>query len=61
MFFNLINGLLKGKKAPDNPWGGITLEWQTTSPPPMLNFVEEPVMKHGPYDYHYYDEEEKGE
>ncbi len=24
--------------APDDPWGGTTLEWRTASPPPMGNF-----------------------
>lgn len=24
--------------AEDNPWGGQTLEWATTSPPPVDNF-----------------------
>ncbi|MEU3254857.1 cbb3-type cytochrome c oxidase subunit I [Streptomyces sp. NPDC006997] len=26
------------ERAPDDPWGGHTLEWATTSPPPRLNF-----------------------
>jgi len=35
----------------DNPWGGRTLEWETSSPPTMHNFEGQPVLKHGPYDY----------
>ena len=27
MFCNLVVGLLRGEKAVDNPWGGLTLEW----------------------------------
>ncbi|WP_413811067.1 cytochrome c oxidase subunit I [Streptomyces sp. OE57] len=27
------------ERAPDDPWGGHTLEWATTSPPPRLNFT----------------------
>jgi len=46
----LIHSLIKGKKAPANPWGGATLEWQTSSPPPLLNFHSEPVVG-DPYDY----------
>ena len=46
----LINSLIKGKKAPDNPWGSNTLEWHTTSPPPWYNFKETPVVG-DPYDY----------
>ena len=28
----------KGRPASDDPWGGFTLEWATTSPPPRENF-----------------------
>jgi cytochrome c oxidase subunit 1 len=51
IFGNLIYSLFKGKKAPENPWGGVTLEWQTTSPPPLLNFHEEPKVPDDPYDF----------
>jgi cytochrome c oxidase subunit 1 len=47
----LIHSLFKGRPAGDNPWGGLTFEWQTTSPPPKENFKESPVLTHGPYDY----------
>lgn len=47
----IVNGLLKGEKAPDNPWGGKTLEWQTSSPPPHENFIEQPIVTAGPYEY----------
>jgi cytochrome c oxidase subunit 1 len=40
-----------GKKALANPWGGLTLEWQTTSPPPHENFKDTPVVKAWPYEY----------
>ncbi len=49
---NLIYALRKGKKAPANPWGGVTLEWQTTSPPPLLNFEKLPEnIPEDPYDF----------
>ncbi len=51
VFYNLIHAALKGEKAPDNPWGGVTLEWQTTSPPPLLNFNKEIEVTHEPYDF----------
>jgi cytochrome c oxidase subunit 1 len=51
MFGNLIWSLARGKKAPDNPWGGKTLEWQVPSPPPRENFEEIPVIHHGPYKF----------
>ncbi len=38
MFVNLFRGLFKGEKAGDNPWDGVTLEWQIPSPPPTENF-----------------------
>lgn len=60
MFFNLLRGLRKGPKAPDNPWGGTTLEWQISSPPPLENFKEIPVVTTGPYDHsHLHKQEEK--
>ncbi|MCH2534072.1 MAG: cytochrome c oxidase subunit I [Bdellovibrionales bacterium] len=47
----IIDGLLKGPKASDNPWGAKTLEWQTASPPPHENFLTEPEVTAGPYEY----------
>lgn len=49
--FVIIHGLLKGEKAPDNPWGSKTLEWQTSSPPPHENFNYQPKVTAGPYEY----------
>jgi cytochrome c oxidase subunit 1 len=43
--------LFHGERAPANPWGATGLEWQTASPPPTVNFVEIPVVTHGPYTY----------
>jgi cytochrome c oxidase subunit 1 len=47
----LISSLVKGPKAPSNPWGALTFEWQTSSPPPTSNFLKEPEMTGGFYDY----------
>ncbi len=40
----------KGRPAGDNPWGGSTLEWSTSSPPPAGNFSSpiEPVTSPTP-------------
>jgi len=48
---NLILSVFKGKEAGANPWKALTLEWQTSSPPIIENFEEEPVLWSGPYDY----------
>jgi cytochrome c oxidase subunit 1 len=47
----IVHGILKGAKAPMNPWGSKTLEWQTSSPPPHENFLTEPTVTAGPYEY----------
>ena len=48
-FFWSIRG---GKKiTSDNPWGATTLEWSTPTPPPHGNFLTEPVVYRGPYEY----------
>ena len=49
MIGNLIRALAKGSKAPVNPWGGTTLEWRVSSPPPVENFDEVPLVTGGPY------------
>jgi cytochrome c oxidase subunit 1 len=36
--FNIVNSMLRKVPAGDDPWGGFTLEWATSSPPPKLNF-----------------------
>ena len=51
MFGNFIRSLFRGEKAPMNPWGGKTLEWQIPSPPPKENFENIPIIEHGPYKY----------
>ncbi|MEZ6189318.1 MAG: cytochrome c oxidase subunit I [Planctomycetota bacterium] len=48
--FYLVHSLFKGKLAPANPWGGATLEWHCSSPPPHDNFSVAPTVG-DPYDY----------
>ncbi len=48
---NIVWSVFWGEKAPRNPWRALTLEWQTSSPPIIENFEEEPVLWAGPYDY----------
>jgi cytochrome c oxidase subunit I len=49
--FYLGYSLFFGARAPANPWNAPGLEWQTTSPPPEFNFVTQPVVTRGPYQY----------
>ena len=38
MIANVIISLIRGQKAPADPWGGWSFEWMTTSPPPTPSF-----------------------
>jgi cytochrome c oxidase subunit 1 len=49
--WNLARGLKSGRASGPNPWGALTLEWMTASPPPHENFLVEPVVTDGPYEY----------
>jgi cytochrome c oxidase subunit 1 len=48
-FANLAVALFNGKKAEQDPWGGVTLEWQIPTPPPLENFEVIPTIKSRPY------------
>ena len=39
---SLFGSFFNGRKAPANPWGGRSLEWQCASPPPFDNFAKTP-------------------
>ncbi|MEJ2559566.1 MAG: cytochrome c oxidase subunit I [Anaerolineae bacterium] len=43
--WNVIISLRSGQIAGDNPWEGWTLEWATTSPPPVHNFDQVPPVR----------------
>ena len=42
---NFFRSLRQGEVAGDNPWGAYTLEWATTSPPPVYNFKTIPTVR----------------
>jgi cytochrome c oxidase subunit 1 len=45
----LLHSLFRGERAPANPWGSATLEWETPSPPPAHNF-DDVFLAGDPYD-----------
>jgi cytochrome c oxidase subunit I len=47
----LLFALRWGRVASVNPWGSRGYEWDTPTPPPTENFLEQPVYPHGPHDY----------
>ncbi|MEH2298455.1 cytochrome c oxidase subunit I [Nostoc sp.] len=49
--FNMVISWMQGEKAPDNPWRAIGLEWLVSSPPPVENFEEIPIIISEPYGY----------
>ncbi|MEJ7839231.1 MAG: cytochrome c oxidase subunit I [Thermomicrobiales bacterium] len=44
--FNVGLSLKKGRIAGPNPWDAATLEWSMSSPPPVYNFKDVPVIEH---------------
>jgi cytochrome c oxidase subunit 1 len=48
---NVVVSWLQGIKATNNTWHATGLEWVTSSPPPVENFEEIPIVKRPPYDY----------
>jgi len=48
---NVFASIKRGRKVGDNPWEATTLEWQTPTPPPQINFLTEPEVFRGPYEY----------
>jgi cytochrome c oxidase subunit I+III len=41
---NLVRSLLSGPPSGPDPWGGATLEWSTSSPPPHYNYAVIPTV-----------------
>jgi cytochrome c oxidase subunit I+III len=42
---NVVRSLRSGEPAGDNPWDAPTLEWSTSSPPPVYNFAVIPTIR----------------
>ena len=50
-FLYLSYSFFKGEKAGANPWLATGLEWTTQSPPLPHNFIDQPVVTEGAYEY----------
>lgn len=48
---NIIISAFLGRASGSNPWHATGLEWTTTSPPPVENFADIPVVNEPPYNY----------
>ncbi len=48
---NFFASIKWGALVDKNPWDATTLEWATPSPPGHGNFVTEPIVYRGPYEY----------
>lgn len=49
--YYIFHAIRKGQRATDNPWQALTLEWKSSSPPPHENFIGDPVVNEGFYEY----------
>jgi len=49
--YNFFSSIKWGKKVDKNPWDATTLEWSAPSPPGHGNFLTEPIVYRGPYEY----------
>jgi hypothetical protein len=45
LVYNVLRSYSAGALAGDNPWHADTLEWGTSSPPPVYNFLHVPVVE----------------
>ena len=49
--FNFFSSIKWGALVDKNPWEATTLEWSAPSPPGHGNFLVEPIVYRGPYEY----------
>jgi heme/copper-type cytochrome/quinol oxidase subunit 1 len=61
LFWNMLWSKSRGRNAGSNPWEAWTLEWATSSPPPLYNFAQVPPIC-GPrplWDLHHPDQQDR--
>jgi cytochrome c oxidase subunit I+III len=58
VFVNLLVSCFRGERAGNDPWGGDTLEWSTSSPPPEYNYAVIPTVSSA---YAMWDREDRDE
>ena len=58
--WNLIKSYKYGEESGKDPWGGWSLEWTTTSPPPTPSFHEIPTQEDANIHHHAYPESSGG-
>ena len=44
LLWNIVSSVRKGERVGKDPWGGWSLEWAVTSPPPTPSFAVEPTQ-----------------
>jgi cytochrome c oxidase subunit 1 len=49
--YNMVVSWRFGPRAPANPWGAKSIEWQVSSPPPRFDFDRIPRVVGGPYEF----------
>ena len=42
---DVVHSLVFGEEADGNPWGGDSLEWSLSSPPPIFSFMTFPIVR----------------
>ena len=57
--FYLLQSLVNGRKAPANPWGGASLEWECSSPRRTTTSMKPPQYCYN-FDHWVWSEEEQG-
>jgi len=51
LLYAIVSSWRSGPIAPANPWSAKSLEWQTLTPVPLENFLEDVTVVNDPYGY----------